>query len=74
VRFATEWITIPPKTPLPQGISLFYLAYLLVAERGSQVAAEEYLAAANISPSKGSTLPDVAQRLLATYEKIAARP
>lgn len=68
VRFAGKWNPGYRKGGVSHGISLFFLAYLVVGERGYE-AAREYVDTRRIVPRKPDA-PDVAQRVVDTVHEV----
>lgn len=73
VRFAAEWFKVPdeeydPEEEFPQGISLFYLGYLLVAAFRDAKRTAEYLNSLNIGPEYSRD--EVAHLIIEVYDSI----
>jgi putative GTP pyrophosphokinase len=68
--FVDQWAQRPGRQPRPsiyQGISLFYLMYVLVAESKNLSRVEAYLDAESIRPSLGGSRQDLARDVLKVY-------
>lgn len=71
VDFAKHWskrLKGTPRTEVNGGISLFYLAYILIAENGSKDRVKAYLQAQSIGPAedRGS----IAEEVIETYQAV----
>lgn len=68
VAFAESWLTRDKYETLSNGISLFYLCYILIARKNSVEAAYDYLERYQIGTDKERK--SVAQKIISTYSRI----
>ena len=71
-EFVVGWSKRVSPDQLMEGVSLFYLAYLLASEDGSLSQVSEYLTAANISGDAGEGVEEIAREIIDVTEAAKA--